>query len=214
MPPVPAGFDALDRLAAALVRQLGGAGRETTVQAITQTLVPYRRWRDALGVESAEDYELALLRLLAGERGYAESPPAVRGHCADELLNPSPDVAVYRGYAAESVLVRHAPAVSFEAPPRPSTGTTSPDVASVPAFVPPVPEPVVPVPSPRAMTADDFGGRCRYCSKDLPPGRRLVFCPHCGQNLTTLRCPACSTELELGWKFCVTCGRGLAGSSA
>jgi hypothetical protein len=206
-------FDALDRLAAALVRQLGGAGRETTVHAIVQTLVPYRRWRDALGVESAEDYELALLRLLAGERGYAEVPPAVRAHCADELLNPTPDVAVYRGYQAEPVTVRHAPAVVFDAPLRPSTGAST-DGSPMPLPVPPAPEPAVPVPAARAMTADDFGGRCRYCSKDLPTGRRLVFCPHCGQNLTTLRCPACSTELELGWKFCVTCGRGLAGSSA
>lgn len=192
-------FDALDRLAAVLVRQLGGAGRETTVHAITHTLVPYRRFREALGVETAEDYELALVRLLAGERGYADVPPAVRAHCADELLNPSPDVAVYRGYAAEPVTVRQAPAVPLE-------------TAALPAA--PIPEPDVPVPSARTLTAEDLGGRCRYCSKDLPAGRRLVFCPHCGQNLTTLRCPACSTELELGWKFCVTCGRGLAGSSA
>lgn len=196
--------DALDRLAAALASQLG-AGRETTVHAITQTLVPYRRWRDALAVETAEDYELALLRLLAGERGYLDAPATVRGHCADELLNPSPDVAVYKAYTAESVTLRAAPAITLAAPVRPSTSAVAP---------PPLPEPDVPVPTARSLTAEELDGRCRYCSKDLPPGRKLVFCPHCGQNLTTLRCPACSTELELGWKFCVTCGRGLAGSSA
>lgn len=200
--------DALDRLAAALASQLG-ASRDTTVHAITHTLVPYRRWRDALELESAEDYELALVRLLSGERGYAEASPGVRGHCADELLNPSPDVAVYRAYLAESVRLHHAPAVAVAAP-RPSTSAS----VSRSSLSVPQPEPAVPVPTARSLTAEELDGRCRYCSKDLPPGRRLVFCPHCGQNLTTLRCPACSTELELGWKFCVTCGRGLAGSSA
>jgi predicted amidophosphoribosyltransferase len=50
-------------------------------------------------------------------------------------------------------------------------------------------------------------GSCRYCGGRLPDGRRITFCPHCGQNLTVQHCQACGTELELGWKFCVTCGR-------
>jgi predicted RNA-binding Zn-ribbon protein involved in translation (DUF1610 family) len=54
-----------------------------------------------------------------------------------------------------------------------------------------------------------MGGNCRYCNGALPSGRRTVFCPHCGQNLTIQRCPACGTELEMGWKFCITCGRGV-----
>jgi hypothetical protein len=206
---VPAAFDPLDRLAAAIVRQLEGTGRETTVHAIIHTLVPYRRWRDALGVESAEEYELTVVRLLAGERGYAEVSNAVRAHCADELLKPAPDLAVYRAHRDEPVTVHRAPAVSFPAPDRPSATRAPAPVA--PASPPQ--EPAVPVPSPRTMTAEDLGGHCRYCSKDLPAGCRLTFCPHCGQNLTTLRCPACSTELDLAWKFCVTCGRGLAGTS-
>jgi predicted amidophosphoribosyltransferase len=35
----------------------------------------------------------------------------------------------------------------------------------------------------------------------------VTFCPYCGENLTVRRCPACSTELEAGWRFCITCGR-------
>ena len=62
----------------------------------------------------------------------------------------------------------------------------------------------------RYVTASTIGGRCRYCSSQLPNNRKLVFCPFCGHDLTTLQCPACSTELELGWKFCVTCGRTMA----
>jgi predicted amidophosphoribosyltransferase len=57
-------------------------------------------------------------------------------------------------------------------------------------------------------------GDCRYCGGVLPEGRRITFCPHCGQNLTIQHCPACSTELELGWKFCTTCGRSVTGAEA
>lgn len=49
---------------------------------------------------------------------------------------------------------------------------------------------------------------CRYCGGRLPEGRTVHFCPHCGADLTKRQCPACSTELEFGWRFCVTCGRG------
>ncbi len=49
---------------------------------------------------------------------------------------------------------------------------------------------------------------CRYCGGRTPEGRRVTFCPHCGLDLTKRQCPACSTELEAAWRFCVTCGRG------
>jgi hypothetical protein len=55
--------------------------------------------------------------------------------------------------------------------------------------------------------ADD---RCRSCGEPLPIGRAITFCPHCGQNLTTMNCPACGSELELSWKFCPACGRPAA----
>jgi len=50
-------------------------------------------------------------------------------------------------------------------------------------------------------------GNCRYCGGALPEGRNISYCPHCGQNLTVVNCPACGTELDVGWKFCTTCGR-------
>ena len=75
-----------------------------------------------------------------------------------------------------------------------------------------------PTPAPRAPAAPiaarptqtivpQAGEQCRYCNGALPNGRRITFCPHCGQNLTVVNCLACGTELELGWKFCTTCGR-------
>jgi predicted amidophosphoribosyltransferase len=37
----------------------------------------------------------------------------------------------------------------------------------------------------------------------------VTFCPSCGHNVTVQHCPACATELEVDWKFCITCGRGI-----
>lgn len=50
---------------------------------------------------------------------------------------------------------------------------------------------------------------CRYCGGALPRARAVSFCPYCGQDLTVRQCPACSAELDLGWRFCVCCGRGV-----
>lgn len=76
-------------------------------------------------------------------------------------------------------------------------------------------------PTPRTSTAGvqpvgtqtitpNAGDHCRSCDELLPPGRPITFCPHCGQNVTTMNCPACGSELELGWKFCPACGRRTA----
>jgi predicted amidophosphoribosyltransferase len=64
--------------------------------------------------------------------------------------------------------------------------------------------------TPQRVITVSAGGSCRYCGGALPEGRRITYCPHCGQNLTIQHCPACGTELEIGWKFCTTCGRSVA----
>jgi predicted amidophosphoribosyltransferase len=56
-------------------------------------------------------------------------------------------------------------------------------------------------------TTTVHGGPCPFCTKPLPEGRAVTFCPHCGQNVTVRHCPACSSEVESGWRHCVTCGR-------
>jgi hypothetical protein len=68
--------------------------------------------------------------------------------------------------------------------------------------------PVLPGHESRAESAAYAGVHCRYCSGRLPGGCRVTFCPHCGLDQTKRQCPACSTELEADWRFCVTCGRG------
>jgi hypothetical protein len=76
---------------------------------------------------------------------------------------------------------------------------------SIPA-TPRTSNPAVPTVGSRTLVPNQED-RCRACGEALPAGRPITFCPHCGQNLTTTNCPACGSELELGWKFCPACGR-------
>lgn len=93
-----------------------------------------------------------------------------------------------------------------------STAPARPSSAAAPRSpTPATPTGTVRQPTPITVAA---GQSCRYCGGALPGGRRIVFCPHCGQDLTTVNCQACGTELELGWKFCTTCGRPVASASS
>ena len=94
-------FSVLDRIADRLVRTLSVGGPDQlrapfTVAEIIQSLVPYRTYRHELGVDTLQDYEHAVLELLAGERGWlicdAETVAVVR----KELESPDPDTALLR----------------------------------------------------------------------------------------------------------------------
>jgi RNA polymerase subunit RPABC4/transcription elongation factor Spt4 len=97
--------------------------------------------------------------------------------------------------------------------PRASAAPVPPPVSAAPSAPSPTPPPPTPtsqpVITPKAVVPQP-GERCRACDEVLPPGRPITFCPHCGQNVTTVNCPACGSELEVGWKFCPTCGRRAA----
>jgi hypothetical protein len=145
----------------------------------------------------------------------ALSPSALRSLDAGPAVDPaSPDVAL-----------AFAPSVSMSSPTEPSS-VTAPvqrvEPVEEPAprqptmgATPMTPPAVSTVGRPSGMVVGPGGGtivpaageRCRSCDGALPEGRAITFCPHCGQNLTTINCPACGSELELGWSFCPTCGR-------
>jgi Double zinc ribbon len=148
----------------------------------------------------------------------ALSPTALRSLDAGPAVDPaSPDVAL-----------PFAPSVSMTSPSEPAAVTapvqrveapevqvpraaTQPTMGATPMTPPAVANPG----RPSGMVVGPGGGtivpaageRCRACDGELPEGRAITFCPHCGQNLTTINCPACGSELELGWSFCPTCGR-------
>lgn len=276
-------MDELDRMYRLLVRNVRTTApdylsRPFELAELYQTLIPYRHHRRELGIETNEDYELGLTRLVAGERGYLIAEANVIEALRRELDARNPDPSLFRQFAHTSVafapealraLARgdgagtsqpSQAAAAAAPPPRPAPGAQVPPppppppppaarapepmppaaapapprpAAPPPAVVPPPPPPAaapVPVRPPvmpprqspgatpvseldvptmagRAPLTIEGGGSCHYCGGSLPEGRRITFCPHCGQNLTVRHCPACGTELEVGWKFCVTCGR-------
>jgi hypothetical protein len=123
----------------------------------------------------------------------SSTPPASGGsqttpRHAVSVPTARPAAARTSGPSDALTAVRPRPAAS------PGVATASETPSSQPAIAP---KAVVPQP----------GERCRSCNEELPPGRAITFCPHCGENITTMHCPACGSELEFGWKFCPICGR-------
>jgi hypothetical protein len=95
-------------LAAALRRSRPGASFDTpvTVAEIYQDLVPYRTVRTQIGFDMNADYEHTLLRLLAGEGGYARlDPPEARNELRAELESANPNVGLFRKFAACDVWI-------------------------------------------------------------------------------------------------------------
>ncbi|HEX6536001.1 MAG TPA: zinc ribbon domain-containing protein [Gemmatimonadaceae bacterium] len=256
-------MDDLDRMFRRLVQNIRSGypeylSRPIEVSELYQNLIPYRHNRRELEIETNQDYEAALCRLLSGERGYLIVDGALAEAMRRELTSPNPNTAIFREFAATRVALApeaqrrwqelggdlaSAPTSSPPAappppppPPAPAAPTVRPVGArasmSAPVDAAPAAEwSAPPPPAPRASGAAPApaatesasgtsgstagaaqGGNCRYCGGTLPIGRRSAFCPHCGQNLTIQRCPACGTELELNWKYCITCGRGVGAS--
>lgn len=257
-------MDALDRFFLHLVRTLRAtqphlltAGFD--VAELYQSILPYRHHRRALGLETNQDYEMALLELLSGARGYLLVDERMRDALTQELSTPNPDPGRFREFGSSQVGIapgaadrieaeaaagateqpKAAPSRSAAAPPPPPVARPS---ITAPVSQPPAgaPRPSTQAPPPpqgapaagagamnRSLTPAGTAGRlstpvhqrgvlahggdkCRYCSAALPAGRMVVFCPSCGQDLSIRNCPACGSELELGWRFCVSCGRGVA----
>src|SRR5437762_9059899 len=102
-------MDELDRLFGLLVAALA---RETRVAVpfpaadVYERLVPYRSNRSRLNVATHQDYEMAVLRLLAGERNYVQlEPETVRDAMQREIATINPDPAYFRTFPDAQVMV-------------------------------------------------------------------------------------------------------------
>lgn len=228
-------MDELTRFARHLIEQLGvsseGVHRPIAVASLRETVLPYRKHRRALGVESVEDYETVLLRLVAGERGYLRTTPAEAAErCRNELAQATPDLGVLDEVAGATIQVtsmaaaqivdgadgrssgRAVEAVSEVEPvsevseasaPRRSVRPTRPTQSTTPA---PASSPTPPSASTATPPDRPTALSCRHCDHALPAGRQVVFCPWCGQRLIPFTCPRCATELSSEWRHCITCG--------
>lgn len=96
-------MDDLDRLYFEFVevarRERGAALTEPlTVNELHDELIPYRRVRDPADLRSNDDYELALSRMLAGERGYLRSDGSMQDELRAGLEETLPDIRRYRAF--------------------------------------------------------------------------------------------------------------------
>lgn len=217
-------MDELDRLFGLLVAALA---RETRVAIpfpaaeIYERLVPYRSNRSHLNVATHQDYEMAVLRLLAGERGYVQlEPETVRDAMQREIATINPDPAYFRSFPEAQVMVngRAAERVLLAerayAPPREDDEEDLLDTTGEN----PIPPPASPAPAPHVVPPERFRvarpapglseNQCEYCGGVLPSNRDARFCPHCGQPQEgDLKCPACGSAVDVGWAYCLSCGK-------
>jgi len=211
--------DELDRLFGRLVEALADAGPGRlavpfATAELHERLVPYRSNRARLNVATHQDYEMAVLRLLSGERGYARLEPAdVQEALQREAASPSPDTGLFRSFPDSQVLVNRIAAERFLKGERAYAPAPAPTPERAPA--PTGEDPRTPaeddVTVASAFSLDDADAQapqCAYCGGTLPAARKVNFCPHCGQPPSgELRCPACGSEVDVGWAYCVSCGR-------
>ena len=235
-------IDQLERLFRRLVANLAALDpaaihRPVAIREIHERIVPYRTHRLSLGLDSNEDYEMTLLRLCAGEQGWATAfPQDAREAMVKEAASVNPNTALYRKYPAATVVLDPDRAAEVLA------GRTDVPRGATPVRAgPPAPEQAAPAETPAGGTGEDEGddsqlpflleeesedesrrapqprgmsavtAPCPYCGGALPVGRTVLFCPHCGQNIGVVHCPTCGSELDVGWQYCITCGQKVTG---
>ncbi|HEX6939000.1 MAG TPA: zinc ribbon domain-containing protein [Longimicrobiales bacterium] len=232
--------DVVARLHLALVQALRSRGpgaleRPVTVAEIYQDLIPYRTARAVAGVELNADYEHALLRLFAGEGGRVRvEPAAAREELARELESPSPNVSLYRKFAACDAWIAPpaaaarpatapAPAVAAQSarPPAPAVAAPSPRPPA-PGAPPPArgsapPAPAVPpaaVGAPAASTPAP-AARPRVPAAPAPAPNAAGAGPATGTAAPAPRAPTRPEAASTGPAACAVCSKSLpAGRTA
>ena len=196
-------MDDLDRLFQRLVHNIRNGHAEYlsvpfTVQELYDTLVPYRHYRRDLGIETNQDYEAAVTRLLAGEKGYVRADKAMQDRLKKELESPHADVGAFRDFAdARISLAPEAIQQLGVAVPSQNAGgyagQGNGNGAQSTSFA--------------GLSTVQLAEGCKFCGGTLPEGRAVTYCPHCGQNLAAKHCGGCGAELDPLWKFCINCGK-------
>ncbi len=206
-----------------------------SINELMDGLLPYRLVRRELGVDSADDYETLLLRLCAGEGDFVQADPAAQAALQAELKKPLPDLACLRVYGDTHIVLRTDPLMSVmedipeERYAPPYEPTQAPAMAreesaeAEGAAAPPVddawePDPVFEAnasavtpqePDVSAIppaSLDKTQVRCPFCGGILPPRMLINFCPHCGMGQDVGACRTCGADMDVGWRYCVSCG--------
>jgi hypothetical protein len=180
---------------------------------IRQRILPYRANRRALSLESSEDYELMVVRLCAGEGGFARTEPEkAHAEFAAEAQSSNPDLEIVERLD-EAVVILNPDQVARAKKPVSDIAFAPPDQRYAPPKAPVEASTKSPRPVGRRDSTEMKSGRpaaiCGACGENLPNGRMAKFCPHCGQSQALTQCPECQADLEPDWRHCVNCGTTL-----
>src|SRR3989338_9104233 len=140
--------DELERLFRILVLRVRDVrpenlSRPFEVAEILRTFVPYRMNRTDVGVETAEDYEVLVLRLLSGERGFVFADDAMQEDLRRELDSGNPDLRALHAYGTARVtLAQHAMRQVLESAPPPSAAA-GPAASAAPLTADTAPSPLL-----------------------------------------------------------------------
>jgi hypothetical protein len=217
--------DELERLFRALVLRIReqrpeNLSRPFEVADILRTFIPYRTTRADVGVETAEDYEVVLLRLLSGERGFVFSDDVMQDDLRRELDSGNPDLKALQAYGTAKVtLAQHAmrqvleasPPAAVAAPPAapvapPRSAAVTDAMESVQRQLPPT---LAELDEAIGATSDAklrpaFQARASRIPDpmaDTPPRPPRSGCRFCGQSLPEGRevtfCPHCGQNLKV-----------------
>lgn len=192
------------------------ADRPLKVSQIYQDLVPYRAVRSLLRVELNADYEHALLRLLAGERGLLRlEPDGARQDLEREVAEAYPFVGLFRKFSASDVWVNLPAGDGPALVTAPAGRAGSEEEAATEAAATPLDPPATGVAEPAGLPARPAGGPAVAAVREpvqlhLPPplpapdrelSHGLSACGFCDAALPAGRrvrfCPFCGADQRL-----------------
>ena len=157
---------------------------------IKTQILPYRTSRRALALESNDEYEELLIRLVGEEGNFVKTePPEVAEWCQRQVASLTPDLSGIPGQAGATVSINpDAMVAAFGAEAVSDLAKAGPDGPSGGALALP-PE------------------TCPHCDSKLPRERAINFCQACGRSVIMVPCDHCGADMEPGWRFCVSCGQ-------
>lgn len=185
----------LERFLDRLVRNLvasdpGRISQPIPIAEIKSEILPYRTNRRALALESNDEYEELLIRLVGEEDDLVKTAPReVAEWCQNQMSNLSPDLSGIPGQTNATIeinpnaLAKVLGEDAVMALARSGSGGHDSEALPMP------PE------------------RCMHCDAVLPKDRVINFCQICGRSVTMVPCDHCGADMEPGWRYCVACGQ-------
>jgi hypothetical protein len=187
--------------------------RPLAVGDLLTSVMPYRTNRRSLSIDSAEDYDMQVLRLCAGEGGFVHMVnDDITQLFNDQLTSPNPDLGILREHGKAEMLLGTEPLAHALGPgPDESYAPPEEEALDLPEPPPRRPEPVVETPieptrrmsfsaEPAPPATPMVPPQPRITAEPTPTGPVLhrdtgARCGFCGGRLPTTRtvnfCPHC-----------------------